>query len=53
MQGAEGADLERKQILEDQFRAASETLFRKRRDMGQLEQKFKTDSLELIDVRNQ
>ena len=52
MQGAEGADLERKQILEDQFRAASETLFRKRRDMGQLEQNFKTASLELIDIRN-
>ena len=33
MQGAEGADLERKQILEDQCRAASETLFRKRRDL--------------------
>lgn len=31
--GAEGADLERKQILEDQCRAASETLFRKRRDL--------------------
>ena len=50
-QGAEGADLERKQILEDQFRAASETLFKKRRDMGQLEQHFKTASLELIDIR--
>ena len=53
MQGAEGADLERKQILEDQFRSASEALFRKRRDMGQLEQNFKTASLELIEVRNQ
>lgn len=51
MQGAEGADLERKQILEDQFRAASETLFRKRRDMGQLEQNFRTASLELVDIR--
>jgi len=28
-------------------------LFRKRRDMGQLEQNFKTASLELIDIRNQ
>ena len=37
MQGAEGADLERKQILEDQCRAASETLFRKRRDLQQLQ----------------
>mmetsp|Transcript_16344 Transcript_16344/g.19433 ORF Transcript_16344/g.19433 Transcript_16344/m.19433 type:complete len:86 (+) Transcript_16344:203-460(+) len=53
MSGAEGADLERKQILEDQFRAASETLFRKRRDMGQLEQNYKTASLELVQIRNQ
>ena len=51
--GAKGADLERKQILEDQFRKASEDLFRKRRDMGQLEQHFKTASLELIEIRNQ
>ena len=29
MQGAEGADLERKQILDDQYRAATETFFRK------------------------
>lgn len=28
-------------------------MFRKRRDMGQLEQNFKTASLELIDIRNQ
>lgn len=53
MKGAEGADLERKQILEDQFRTASENLFKKRRDMGQLEQNFKTASLELIEIRNQ
>ena len=32
-QGAEGADLEKKQILEDQCRAASETLFKKRREL--------------------
>ena len=51
--GAEGADLERKQILEDQFRSASEALFKKRRDMGQLEQNFKTASLELVQIRNQ
>jgi hypothetical protein len=37
MQGAEGADLERKQILEDQCRAASETLFKKRRELQQLQ----------------
>lgn len=33
IQGAEGADLEKKQILEDQCRAASETLFKKRREL--------------------
>ena len=53
MSGAEGADLERKQILEDQFRAASETLFRKRREMGIHEQNFKSASLELVQIRNQ
>ena len=36
MQGAEGADLEKKQILEDQCRAASETLFKKRRELQNL-----------------
>ncbi len=51
-QGADGADLDRKNVLEDQFRKASEDLFKKRRDMGQLEQNFKTASLELIDIRN-
>ena len=49
--GAEGADLDRKHVLEEQFRAASEALFRKRRDMGQLEQNFKTASMELVDIR--
>ena len=33
IQGAEGADLEKKQILEDQCRAASENLFKKRREL--------------------
>ena len=51
-QGAEGADLERKQILEDQFRSASEALFKKRREMGQLEQNFNAASLELMEERN-
>jgi predicted nucleic acid-binding Zn-ribbon protein len=37
MQGAEGADLERKQILEEQCRACSETLFKKRRELQQLQ----------------
>ena len=51
MQGAEGADLERKQILEDQCRAASETLFRKRRDLQQLQSNFETASRELNEIR--
>ena len=37
MQGAKGADIERKQILEDQCRTVSETLFRKRRDLQQMQ----------------
>ena len=32
-QGADGADLQRKQILEDQCRGVSEKLFRKRREL--------------------
>jgi coiled-coil domain-containing protein 39 len=35
-QGADGADLERKQILEDQCRHASEDLFKKRRDLQKI-----------------
>jgi len=53
MQGAEGADLERKQILEDQCRAASETLFRKRRDLQQLQSNFETASRELNEIRGE
>ena len=53
LSGAEGADLERKQILEDQFRAASETLFRKRRDMTTLQGNFETASRELMEIRSQ
>ena len=33
IQGVGGADLSKKEILEDQCRAASETLFRKRREL--------------------
>ncbi len=32
MQGAEGADMERKEILEEQCKAASEELFAKRKE---------------------
>lgn len=53
MQGAEGADLERKQILEDQCRAASETLFKKRRELQQLQQNFEGASREIMQIRNE
>merc|ERR1711935_240021 len=53
IQGAEGADLEKKQILEDQCRAASETLFRKRRDLQQLQSNFETASRELNEIRGE
>lgn len=53
MQGAEGADLERKQILEDQCRAASETLFKKRRELQQLQQNFESASREIMQIRNE
>ncbi len=53
MQGAEGADLERKQILEDQCRAASETLFKKRRELQQLQQNFEGASREIMQIRSE
>ena len=52
MQGAEGADLDRKQILEDQCRAASENLFRKRRELQQMQSNFDGASRELMEIRN-
>ena len=53
MQGADGADLERKQILEDQCRAASEALFRKRRELQSLQSNFDTASRELMEIRGE
>jgi hypothetical protein len=53
MQGAEGADLDRKQILEDQCRAASENLFRKRRELQQMQSNFDGASRELMEIRNE
>ena len=44
IQGAEGADLEKKQILEDQCRAASETLFKKRRELQKLQKDYDDDA---------
>merc|ERR1712147_45459 len=51
MQGAEGADLERKQILEDQCRAASETLFKKRRELQKLQKDYDDDARQLMEYQ--
>lgn len=51
MQGAEGADLEKKQILEDQCRAASETLFKKRRELQKLQKDYDDDARRLMEVK--
>lgn len=52
MQGAEGADLEKKQILEDQCRAASETLFKKRRELQKLQKDYDDDARRLMEVKS-
>ena len=52
MQGAEGADLDKKQILEDQCRAASETLFKKRRELQKLQKDYDDDARQLMEIRN-
>ncbi len=51
MQGAEGADLEKKQILEDQCRAASETLFKKRRELQKLQKDYDDDARRLMEFK--
>lgn len=51
MQGAEGADLEKKQILEDQCRAASETLFKKRRELQKLQKDYDEDARRLMEIK--
>jgi len=53
IQGAEGADLEKKQILEDQCRAASETLFKKRRELQKLQRDYDDDARQLMEYRGQ
>lgn len=49
--GAEGADLEKKQILEDQCRAASETLFKKRRELQKLQKDYDEDARRLMEIK--
>jgi len=51
MQGAEGADLDRKHVLEEQCRAASETLFKKRRDLQNLQGSYDGATRELMEIR--
>ncbi len=51
MQGAEGADLEKKQILEDQCRAASENLFKKRRELQKLQKEYDDDARRLMEIK--
>lgn len=51
--GAEGADLERKQILDDQYRTATENFFRKQRELQQLNTNFDTAQKELDEVKRE
>ena len=51
IQGAEGADIEKKQILEDQCRAASENLFKKRRELQKLQKDYDDDARQLMEIR--
>jgi len=50
-QGAEGADLEKKQILEEQCREASETLFKKRREVQKLNKEYDEDMRRLMEIQ--
>lgn len=49
--GAEGSDLEKKQILEEQCRAASETLFKKRREVQKLNKEYDDDMRRLMELQ--
>ena len=51
LQGAEGADLDKKQILEEQCRAASETLFKKRREVQKLNKEYDDDMRRLMELQ--
>lgn len=51
IQGAEGADLEKKQILEEQCRAASQALFKKRRDVQKLNKDYDEDMRRLMELQ--
>ena len=49
--GEKGAEIERKQILEDQCRTVSETLFKKRRDLQKWQSTFDGASRELMEAK--
>ena len=51
LRGAEGADLEKKQILEEQCRAASETLFKKRKEVQKLNKEYDDDMGRLMEIQ--
>ncbi|CAI2383185.1 unnamed protein product [Moneuplotes crassus] len=51
LRGAEGADLEKKQILEEQCRAASETLFKKRKEVQKLNKEYDDDMSRLMEIQ--
>ena len=51
LRGAEGADLEKKQILEEQCRAASETLFKKRKEVQKLNKEYDDDMRRLMEIQ--
>lgn len=53
IQGVGGADLSKKEILEDQCRAASETLFRKRRELQKIQRDYDDDARQLMEYRTQ
>lgn len=51
LRGAEGADLDKKQILEEQCRAASETLFKKRKEVQKLNKEYDDDMRRLMEIQ--
>ncbi len=43
--------MDKKQILEDQCRAASETLFKKRRELQKLQKDYEDDARRLMEIK--
>ena len=51
MEGAEGADIEKKQVLEVQCREASKSLFQKRRELQKLQKDYDEDARRLMEFK--